>query len=111
MLFSCIAAGQLLAKLGRREVTNCITGLEQYSRSYEEAGDQANEIRRIYEQVCSNPSQVEVGQLVRMARQMPSVMPTSRDPYGMNVDSEARVEHVNGRGNVSDRRAAGTSSN
>ncbi|KAJ8080689.1 hypothetical protein PM082_017523 [Marasmius tenuissimus] len=101
MLFSCIAAGQILAKLGRREVTNCITGLEQYSRSYEEAGDHAVDIRRIYEGVCSNSAQVDVGHLVMMARRMPSAMPTPRDPYGMNIDNEAGVEHVNGRGNPS----------
>ncbi|KAF9267517.1 hypothetical protein L218DRAFT_955389 [Marasmius fiardii PR-910] len=89
MLFSCIAAGQLLAKLGRREVMNCVLGLEQYSRSYEEAGDQALEIRKTYDLVCANAAPLEVGQLVTVARQMPSTMPTVPDSYGMSVDEES----------------------
>jgi len=48
MHVSCIQAGTLLARLGRPEVSNCIAGLEQYSYSYEEAGDQAADIKRIY---------------------------------------------------------------
>ncbi|TFK40606.1 hypothetical protein BDQ12DRAFT_679740 [Crucibulum laeve] len=51
MHVSCIQAGTLLARLGRPEVTNCIAGLEQYSHSYEEAGDQASEMRRLYNSV------------------------------------------------------------
>lgn len=48
MHVSCIQAGTLLARLGRPEVRNCIDGLRQYSFSYEEAGDHASEISRIY---------------------------------------------------------------
>jgi hypothetical protein len=48
MHVSCIQAGTLLARLGRPEVQNCIAGLEQYSYSYEEAGEQAIEMRRLY---------------------------------------------------------------
>ncbi|EDR13813.1 uncharacterized protein LACBIDRAFT_309226 [Laccaria bicolor S238N-H82] len=48
MHVSCIQAGTLLARLGRPEVSNCIAGLDQYSHSYEEAGDQANEMRRSF---------------------------------------------------------------
>jgi hypothetical protein len=48
MHVSCIQAGTLLARLGRPEVSNCIAGLEQYSYSYEEAGDQAIDIKGIY---------------------------------------------------------------
>ncbi|KAG2009870.1 hypothetical protein CC2G_012747 [Coprinopsis cinerea AmutBmut pab1-1] len=48
MHVSCIHAGTFLARLGRPEVSNCIAGLEQYSHSYEEAGDQAQELRRIF---------------------------------------------------------------
>ncbi|KAK0244380.1 hypothetical protein EDD85DRAFT_807791 [Armillaria nabsnona] len=48
MHVSCIQAGTLLARLGRPEAINCINGLEQYSLAYEEAGDHASEIRRIY---------------------------------------------------------------
>ena len=48
MHVSCNYAGILLARLGRPEVQNCIEGLEQYSYSYEEAADQAQELRRLY---------------------------------------------------------------
>ncbi|XP_006462704.1 hypothetical protein AGABI2DRAFT_193809 [Agaricus bisporus var. bisporus H97] len=48
MHVSCIQAGTLLARLGRPEVQNCIAGLEQYSYSYEEAGEQALEMGRLF---------------------------------------------------------------
>jgi hypothetical protein len=48
MHVSCFQSGTLLARLGRPEVANCISGLEQYSYSYEETGDQAQEMKRIY---------------------------------------------------------------
>lgn len=48
MMASCSNAGLLLARLGRPEVMNCISGLQQYSFSYEEAAEQANEMLKIY---------------------------------------------------------------
>ena len=48
MLPPCIHSGFLLARLGRPEVQSCISGLQQYSFAYEEAGEQANEMARIY---------------------------------------------------------------
>jgi hypothetical protein len=48
MHVSCIQSGTFLARLGRPEVANCIAGLEQYSFSYEEAGDHAVEMKRVY---------------------------------------------------------------
>ena len=48
MHVSCNYAGILLARFGRPEVQNCIEGLEQYSYSYEEAADQAHELRRLF---------------------------------------------------------------
>ena len=48
MLVSCNHAGMLLARFGRPELQNCIEGLEQYSYSYEEAGEQAQELRRLF---------------------------------------------------------------
>lgn len=48
MHVSCNYAGILLARFGRPEVQNCIEGLEQYSYSYEEAADQALELRRLF---------------------------------------------------------------
>ncbi|KAJ7644050.1 hypothetical protein FB45DRAFT_999277 [Roridomyces roridus] len=59
MLISCIQAGNLLARLGRPEVSNCIAGLEQYSYSYEEAGEQAAEMRRTYEQVIAGELELQ----------------------------------------------------
>ena len=53
MHVSCIQAGMLLARLGRPEVTNCITGLEQYAYAYEECAEQAAEIKRVYSQATS----------------------------------------------------------
>ncbi|KAJ3517439.1 hypothetical protein NLJ89_g492 [Agrocybe chaxingu] len=35
----------------RPEVSNCIAGLKQYSYAYEEAGDQANEMNRLFQRV------------------------------------------------------------
>jgi hypothetical protein len=58
MHVSCIQAGTLLARLGRPEVQNCIAGLEQYSYSYEEAGDQATEMRRVYTLTRSGHSEL-----------------------------------------------------
>ena len=48
MHVSCNYAGMLLARFGRPEVQNCIEGLEQYSYSYEEAAEQAQELRRVF---------------------------------------------------------------
>ncbi|KAF4577000.1 hypothetical protein EYR36_004985 [Pleurotus pulmonarius] len=56
MHVSCIHAGTLLARLGRPEVSNCIAGLEQYSHSYEEAGEQASELKRMYKDATSGHS-------------------------------------------------------
>lgn len=58
MHVSCIQAGTLLARMGRPEVQNCIAGLEQYSYSYEEAGDQATEMRRAYNSTRSGQSEL-----------------------------------------------------
>ncbi|KAI0269919.1 hypothetical protein BC834DRAFT_863954 [Gloeopeniophorella convolvens] len=48
MHVSCNYAGILLARFGRPEVQNCIEGLEQYAYSYEEAAEQAQELRRLF---------------------------------------------------------------
>ncbi|RDB18033.1 hypothetical protein Hypma_000879 [Hypsizygus marmoreus] len=57
MHVSCIQAGTLLARLGRPEVKSCIDGLEQYSCSYEEAGEQAMEMGRVYNQALAGEPQ------------------------------------------------------
>ena len=53
MHVSCIQAGMLLARFGRPEVTNCITGLEQYAYAYEECAALAAEIKRVYTQALN----------------------------------------------------------
>ncbi|KAF8743928.1 hypothetical protein AX14_013983 [Amanita brunnescens Koide BX004] len=53
MLYSCNQAGIFLARLGRPEVSHCLGGLEQYSAAYEEAGEQATEMKRMYHQARS----------------------------------------------------------
>ncbi|EJC98863.1 uncharacterized protein FOMMEDRAFT_95450 [Fomitiporia mediterranea MF3/22] len=58
MHFSCLTAGTLLARLGRPEVTNCIGGLKQYNYAYEEAGDEAIEMERIYSNALNGDSDV-----------------------------------------------------
>ncbi|KAI0647748.1 hypothetical protein C8Q79DRAFT_951691 [Trametes meyenii] len=57
MHVSCIQAGMLLARLGRPEVSNCITGLEQYAYAYEECADQAAEIKRVYNQALAGDAE------------------------------------------------------
>jgi hypothetical protein len=49
MHVSCINAGNLLARLGRPEVFQCIKALEQYSYAYEETKEHAREINREYD--------------------------------------------------------------
>jgi hypothetical protein len=69
MLVSCIQSGNLLARLGRPEVSNCIAGLEQYSYSYEEAGEQAAEMRRTYSQVRAG--ELELQHMASVAPRLP----------------------------------------
>jgi hypothetical protein len=89
MHISVILAGTLLARLGRPEVTNCIAGLRQYSYAYEEAGDQAEDMSRLF-------NRVRVGDLDlhHMASVAPRVGTSSNNasPHGhsqndMNVDN------------------------
>lgn len=61
MHVSCIQAGLLLARLGRPEVSNCISGLEQYAYAYEECAEQAAEIKRVYSQAISG--ELELGHM------------------------------------------------
>lgn len=80
MHVSCIKAGTLLARLGRPEARNCINGLEQYSYSYEEAGHQAAEMKKTYNQAR------EVGpQFNHMAHFISGMTP---DPAAMAVDDQ-----------------------
>lgn len=56
MHVSIIQAGTFLARLGRPEVMNCVSGLQQYSYAYEECAEQAAEIRRAYIQATTGDS-------------------------------------------------------
>jgi hypothetical protein len=76
MLVSCVQAGMLLARLGRPEAMNCIAGLEQYSYSYEEAGDQAAEMKRIYQ----NSRDLDFSHMLSVVSRPPS------DTHAMIVD-------------------------
>lgn len=84
MHVSCIQAGTLLARLGRPEVSNCIAALEQYGAAYEEVGEQAVEIRRIYASARSGEFDFN---------HMASVSPRSNvgaiddNNHSMNIDS------------------------
>jgi hypothetical protein len=71
MHVSCIQAGTFLARLGRPEVANCIAGLDQYSWSYEEAGEQSKEMRRLYDAVSSGENE-----LSHMDSVTPRIVPT-----------------------------------
>ncbi|KAJ7254354.1 hypothetical protein B0H12DRAFT_1233393 [Mycena haematopus] len=82
MLVSCIQSGNLLARLGRPEVSNCITGLEQYSYSYEEAGEQAAEMRRTYNQVRAGELELQ-----HMASVVPR-LPYEPQEHAMLVDEQ-----------------------
>ncbi|KAH8108694.1 hypothetical protein DFH11DRAFT_1820183 [Phellopilus nigrolimitatus] len=58
MHFSCLTSGSLLARLGRPEVTNCIAGLKQYNYAYEEAGEEAVEMERVYANTLAGESEI-----------------------------------------------------
>lgn len=58
MHFSCLTSGSLLARLGRPEVSNCIGGLKQYSYAYEEAGEEAVEMERVYQAALAGEADV-----------------------------------------------------
>jgi len=84
MHVSCIQAGTLLARLGRQEVKSCIDGLEQYSYSYEEAGEQALEMGRIYHQALAGAPQFS-----HMGKAVPRTSPDvdDQDMEGSPSDS------------------------
>lgn len=56
MHFSRLTAGMLLARLARPEVSNCIAGLKQYNYAYEEAGEEAIEMERLYSSALNGES-------------------------------------------------------
>ena len=97
MHISCILAGTLLARLGRPEVTNCIAGLKQYSYAYEEAGDQANEMNRLFNRV--RLGELELNHMANIAPRMQggssSSSPHSHHGHAMAVD-DSMLDRPNG---------------
>jgi len=85
MHVSCIQAGTLLARLGRPEVSNCIAALEQYGAAYEEVGEQALEMKRVYASARSGEYE-----FTHMASVSPrSAVATDDSNLAMNVDLPA----------------------
>uniref|UniRef100_A0A8H8CMA0 Zn(2)-C6 fungal-type domain-containing protein n=1 Tax=Psilocybe cubensis TaxID=181762 RepID=A0A8H8CMA0_PSICU len=94
MHISCILAGTLLARLGRPEVANCIAGLKQYSYAYEEAGDQANEMNRLFNRV--RMGEQELHHMASVAPRVGGSPPSSSSPHshhghGMMVDDTTHL--------------------
>ncbi|KDQ62585.1 hypothetical protein JAAARDRAFT_465069 [Jaapia argillacea MUCL 33604] len=101
MHISIIQAGMLLARLGRPEVNNCIAGLDQYSAAYDEAADNAAEMRRIYATARSGESDLN-----HMASVTPRVLGFDHSNNGgggqpMNIDQPPSHYESNGNGNGS----------
>ena len=84
MHVSCTHAGVLLARLGRPEVTHCIEGLEQYSHAYEEAGEYAQDIRKVYAAARAGESDfAHMMSVVRGDAQYEMVVDTPISPTGV----------------------------
>jgi len=89
MHISCILAGTLLARLCRPEVTNCIDGLKQYSYAYEEAGDQAKEMSKLYQRV--RMGDVELNHMLSVA---PRINSSSSSPHSHHGQPMVVDEHI-----------------
>jgi hypothetical protein len=83
MHVSCINAGNLLARLGRPEVFQCIKALEQYSYAYEETREHAREITREYE-VAMQKGPINFQDMARVIRQS---SPRNLQSEAMSVDA------------------------
>jgi hypothetical protein len=95
MHVSCTQAGMLLARLGRPEVTNCVRGLEQYSHAYEEAGDHAQEMKRVHASVKAGDS--DFSHMASVARGEAPVDPIHAmiiDPPDVSRESGVRPVHL-----------------
>lgn len=88
MHISVILAGTLLARLGRPEVSNCIAGLKQYSYAYEEAGDQADDMNRLFSRVRMGESDLHhmATAVPRVGASSNNTSPHGHDQHNMNVD-------------------------
>ena len=90
MHVSCIQAGTLLARLGRPEVSNCIAALQQYGAAYEEIGEQAVELKRIYASATSGEFDFN-----HMASVAPKTKVADDNTHAMNVDVTSAPDDIN----------------
>ncbi|CUA71603.1 multidrug resistance regulator 2 [Candida albicans SC5314] [Rhizoctonia solani] len=95
---STYAAGLLLARQGRPEAVNCITGLRQYAFAYEEAHIQADEIEATLKAVNRERTQREQDD---QHVSSPSTYSTGRvsQPFAMGLPAVSAVHHP-GQGSV-----------
>jgi len=100
MHISCILAGTLLARLGRPEVANCIAGLKQYSYAYEEAGDQANDMSRLFNR--ARMGDLELNHMISVVPRAGTSSSSPRSPHGhaMLVDGQQHMHRPNGTSHV-----------
>ncbi|KAF9565678.1 hypothetical protein CPC08DRAFT_153221 [Agrocybe pediades] len=100
MHISCNLAGTLLARLCRPEVAHCIAGLKQYSYAYEEAGEQANEINKLYHRV--RMGDVDLNHMLSVAPRMnPSSSSSPRTHQGQPMAVDEKGHRLNGNGSHS----------
>ncbi|CAE7053890.1 unnamed protein product [Rhizoctonia solani] len=96
--YSTYAAGLLLARQGRPEAVNCITGLRQYAFAYEEAHIQADEIEGILKDVNRERTQREQDDQRVPSPSAYSVGRASQ-PFAMGLPAVSAVHHP-GQGSV-----------
>ncbi|KAJ1309737.1 hypothetical protein OPQ81_006502 [Rhizoctonia solani] len=96
--YSTYAAGLLLARQGRPEAVNCITGLRQYAFAYEEAHIQADEIEATLKAVNRERTQREQDD---QHLPSPSTYNAGRvnQPFAMGLPAVSAVHHP-GQGSV-----------
>ncbi|CAE6414702.1 unnamed protein product [Rhizoctonia solani] len=96
--YSTYAAGLLLARQGRPEAVNCITGLRQYAFAYEEAHIQAGEIEETLKVVNRERTQREQDD---QHATPPSAYSAGRvsQPFAMGLPAVSAVHHP-GQGSV-----------
>ncbi|KAL5482795.1 hypothetical protein ACEPAI_9390 [Sanghuangporus weigelae] len=93
MHFSCLTSGTFLARLGRPEVSNCIAGLKQYNYAYEEAGEEAIEMERVYSTALSGESDLTHMASVVLSHQQGTVSPQHGHGHTHGHGQPMAVDH------------------
>ncbi|KAL5512814.1 hypothetical protein ACEPAG_3080 [Sanghuangporus baumii] len=93
MHFSCLTSGTFLARLGRPEVSNCIAGLKQYNYAYEEAGEEAIEMERVYSTALSGESDLTHMASVALSHQQGTVSPQHGHGHTHGHEQPMVVDH------------------